>query len=181
MMIRDFNLLATADNINRSQACSELWMLLRAVGDEAPNVDRSPIKGLFTARTNLDPQEAIRRLREELHEKTDHFRVLLRVMPIEVRVPTALEEIKEASRMLASKITEEESYRITVEKRRTNLRSLEVIDAVAEGIERRVDLEAPDWVLLIEIIGGTTGISVIPADGILNVQKERAALPPKGH
>ena len=179
-MIRDFNLLATADNYNRSQACSELWMLLRAVGDETPSVDRSPVKGLITARTSLDPQEAIRRLREELHVNRDHFKVLLRVMPIEVRVQTTLEEIKEASRRLASKIPEDDAYRITVEKRRTDLRSMEVIDAVAEGIERRVDLENPDWVLLIQIIGRTTGISVIPPDGLLNVQKERAALPAKG-
>ena len=180
-MIRDFNLLATADNINRSQACSELWMLLRAVGDEAPEVDRSPIKGLITARTNLEPLEAIRGLRGELHERADHFRVLLRVMPIEARVATSLEEIVEASRGRASRIPEDESYRITLEKRRTDFRSLEVIEAVADGIQRRVDLEAPDWVLLIEIIGGTTGISVIPADGILNVQKEKAALSAKGH
>jgi tRNA acetyltransferase TAN1 len=179
-MIRDFNLLATADNFNRSQACSELWMLLRAVGDETPEVDRSPVKGLITARTSLDPLEAIGRLREELREKSKHFKVLLRVMPIEARVTTTLEDIVEASRSLASKVPEEETYRITVEKRRTDLRSMEVIDAVAEGIERRVDLENPDWILLIQILGRTTGISVIPSDGLLNVQKERAALSAKG-
>jgi len=179
-MIRDFNLLATADNFNRSQACSELWMLLRAVGDEAPEVDRSPVKGLITARTNLDPLEAIRRLREELLENSKHFKVLLRVMPIEARVPTTMEDIKEASRSLASKIPEEETYRITVEKRRTELRSMEVIDAIAEGIERRVDLENPDWTLLVQILGRTTGVSMIPSDGLLNVQKERASLSAKG-
>ena len=179
-MIRDFNLLATADNYNRNQACSELWMLLRAVGDETPSVDRSPIKGLITARTSLDPHEAIRRLREELHVKRKHFKVLLRVIPIEARVPTTLVEIVEASRRLASKIPEDKAYRITLEKRRTDLRSMEVIDTIAEGIERRVDLENPDWVLLIQIIGRTTGISVIPPNGSLNVQKERAALPAKG-
>jgi len=179
-MIRDFNLLATADNFNRSQACSELWMLLRAVGDETPEVDRSPVKGLITARTSLEPIEAIRRLRGELHAKAKHFKVLLRVMPIETRTPSTLEDIVEASRSLASKIPEGETYRITLEKRRTDLRSMTVIDAVAEGIERRVDLEDPDWVLLIQILGRTTGISVIPPDGLLNVQKERAALSAEG-
>ena len=175
-MIRDFNLLATTEFYNQSGACSELWMLLRAVGDETPAVDRSPVRGLITARTRLDPVEAIRRLRVEFRECPDHFRVLLRVLPIETKVRTDLDEIVVASNRLAAKIGKEESFRITVEKRRTDLRSREVIDAVAEGIDRKVDLEDPDWIVLIEIVGRTTGVSVIRPDGLLNVQKERARL-----
>ena len=180
-MIRDFNLLATTEFYNQSRACSELWMLLRAVGDETPAVDRSPVRGLITARTNLDPVEAIRRLRVEFRERPDHFRALLRVLPVETKVRTDSGEIVEASHRLAAKIGEDESFRITVEKRRTDLRSREVIDAVAEGIDRKVDLEDPDWIVLIEIVGRTTGVSVIRPDGLLNVQKERARLPTDGH
>jgi tRNA acetyltransferase TAN1 len=179
-LIRDFNLLATTEPHSRSEGCSELWMLLRAVGDEAPAVDRSPVKGLITARTNLDPVEAIGRLRAELREDPDRFRVLLRVIPVEARVRTDLTEISEAAHRMAERIGEADSFRVTVEKRRTGLRSMEVIDAVAGGIDRRVDLEGPDWVVLVEIVSKVTGISVIRPEGLLNVQKERAGLPPKG-
>ncbi len=34
-----------------------------------------------------------------------------------------------------------------------------------------------DWNVLIEIVGKTTGVSVIRPEGLLNVQKERASLP----
>jgi len=179
-LIPDSNLLATSEIWSESEACSELWMLLRAVGDETPVVDRSPIKGLIAARTNLEPVEAIGRLRSELAENPEGFRVLLRVMPIEMMVPTDLEVIMDAVHRLASKIGEKESFRITLEKRRTHLRSRKVIDAVAERIDRRVDLEGYDWNVLIEIISKTTGISVIPRHGVLNVQKERARLSSKG-
>jgi tRNA(Ser,Leu) C12 N-acetylase TAN1 len=40
-----------------------------------------------------------------------------------------------------------------------------------------VDLENHDWIVLIEIIGNSTGVSVIRPEGLLNVQKERASLP----
>ena len=180
LMIRDFNLLATTEPHSRSEACSELWMLLRAVGDETPAVDRSPVKGLITARTNLDPLEAIGRLRTELREDPDRFRVLLRVIPVETRVQTDLNGIAETAEKMAERIGEAESFRITVEKRRTDLRSLEVIDTVAEGIDRKVDLDEPDWIVLVEIVGKVTGISVIRPEGLLNVQKERAGLPPEG-
>ena len=108
------------------------------------------------------------------------IRVLLRVMPVEAIVPTDLGGIVEAAHELAAKMGENESFRVTLEKRRTPLRSREVIDAVARGIDRRVDLEGYDWMILIEIIGRITGLAVIPRDGLLNVQKERAGLLSKG-
>jgi tRNA acetyltransferase TAN1 len=178
-LILDSNLLATSEIWSESEACSELWMLLRAVGDETPVVDRSPIRGLIAAKTNLEPVEAIVRLRSKLAENPEGFRVLLRVMPIEEMVPTDLGGIMEAVHRLASKIGEKESFRVTLEKRRTHLRSREVIDAVAERIDRRVDLEGYDWNVLIEIISKTTGISVIPRHGLLNVQKEKTRLSSK--
>lgn len=176
-MIRDFNLLATCEPLNQSAASSELWMLLRAAGDEKPAVDRSLAKGLITARTHLDPLDAIARMRAELRENPDHLKFLLRIIPIQNRVSTSLDEIKETAQSMASRIGEDESFRVTLEKRRTDLRSREVIDAVAEGIPRRVDLENHDWIVLIEIIGNSTGVSVIRPEGLLNVQKERASLP----
>jgi tRNA acetyltransferase TAN1 len=179
-LIQDFNLLATSEIRSQSEACSELWMLLRAVGDETPAVDRSPVKGLITARTKIDPVEAIESLKDELHRSPDSFRVLLRIMPIEAVVRTEIGVIAEAAQGLASKIGESESFRVTLEKRRTGLRSREVIDAVAGGIERRVDLEEPDWVVLVEIVGNHAGISVVHPEGLLNVQKERAGLPAQG-
>lgn len=179
-MIWDFNLLATTERGNESGGCSELWMLLRAVGDDAPSVDRSHVMGLIAAKTRYDPVEAVRRLREEFQGHPDYFRVLLRIIPVEVVVRTDLEEIAEAAHRLTSRIEEEESFRITVEKRRTSLRSMEVIDAVASGIDRKVNLESPDWVVLIEIVGNATGVSVIHPDRLLNVQKERAQLSLEG-
>lgn len=179
-MIRDFNLLATTGVYNESEGCSELWVLLRAVGDETPAVDRSTVRGLITARTSLDPVEAVKGLRKELRERPEFFRVILRVIPVERVVQTSLEEVLEAAHALATRIQGEESYRVTLEKRRTGLGSMEVIDAVAKGIDRRVDLEEPDWVVLIEVVGRLTGVSVIRPEGLLNVQKERAQLPLDG-
>ncbi len=138
------------------------------------------MRGLITARTNLDPVEAIGRLRSELREDPDRFRVLLRVIPVEARVRTDLTEIAEEAHRMAERIGEADSFRVTVEKRRTGLHSMEVIEAVAEDIDRRVDLENPDWIVLVEILSRITGVSVIRPEGLLNVQKERARLPPEG-
>jgi tRNA acetyltransferase TAN1 len=174
------DLLATSDIWSMSAACSELWMILRAVGDETPSVYRTRVKGLIAAETSLEPLEAIRRIRGELRERPESFKNLLRVLPVEATVPTEIDEIVETALRLAEKIPGDESFRVTLEKRRTKLRSREVIDAVAERIDRKVDLGDPDWIVLVEIVGRRTGIAVVPRDGILSVQKERAQLASQG-
>ena len=86
-------------------------------------------------------------------------------MPIERVVPTDLEEIKRVSLELAARIGEQESFRVTVEKRFTTLHSKDIIEAAAGDITRKADLENPDKILLIEVLGALTGVSLLkPSD-----------------
>ena len=171
-MIPNFNLIATTNRREESWGCTELWMLLRDIEDPKPIVDRSGVYGLIAARTTLNPVEAVGKLREELGRRPEAFRHLIRLMPVETVVPSEIERIKEAVLSLSEQIGGGESFRITVEKRRTTLRSREIIEAVAEGINRKVNLENPDWVILIEVISKYTGISVIKPSETLNTVKE---------
>ena len=175
-MPREFNILGTTERINESKGCSELWMMLRAAGDENPIVDRMGIWGLVVARTSLDPTEALARMRTDFLKKPDAIQALYRIIPLQRLVPTTKDDIVKTAHELAAAISADNSYRITLEKRRTSLRSIELIDAIADPIEKRVDLENPDWVILVEILGRVTGVSVVHPDSILNIQKERYRL-----
>jgi len=84
-----------------------------------------------------------------------------------------LEEIKRATQEFASKIGEGETFRVTVEKRFTDLHSKDIIEAAAGDIKRKADLEDPDRILLIEVLGGLTGISLLKPSDILGVIKEK--------
>lgn len=173
-MPKDFNLIATTERTLESRACSELWMLLRAVGDEHPLVDRIGIWGIIAAYTKLDPIESILRIETEIKEKPTKYNSLFRIMPIQKIVPTSIENIVEATKEFPQIIKPEETFRITFEKRRTDLSSKTVIDAVAEEFPQKVDLKNPNWVILIEVLGRNTGVSLINPNKILNIQKEHA-------
>jgi len=175
----DYNILATTEKITMSAASSQLWMNLRAIGDPKPKVSKSRIKGIVMAETSLDPIEAIIKLREHMESEVDRYDRLFRVFPIVSRVPTELEAIVEEVQKQAGVIEEGQKFRITLEKRETEFRSLEIIDPVAAVVDREVDLKNPDWVILIEVMGKMTGVSVMPPEGMLNVQKERYALSTK--
>jgi tRNA acetyltransferase TAN1 len=172
-MIRDFNLLATTSRGNEDEACSELWYLLSEIGDSAPLVDKTGVAGLIVAKTAFNPFEVIEKFRQILRERPYEFRYILRVIPIEKVVRTDLGEIQRAATELSAKIAPDECYRITVEKRFTETSTKDIIEAAAANIERKVNLNNPDKILLIEVIGGLTGLAVIKPTDILSVVKEK--------
>jgi tRNA acetyltransferase TAN1 len=173
MVLKDFNLLITTSRGSEEDACSEIWYLLGEIGDSAAKVDKTGITGLIAAKTAFDPFEVIEKFRTILKERPYEFRYTLRVIPIEKVVRTDLHEIERTTTELASKINENESFRVTVEKRFTDTSTKDIIEAAAANIERKVDLNNPDKIILIEVVGGLTGISIIKPKQILAVMKEK--------
>jgi tRNA acetyltransferase TAN1 len=173
-LLKDFNLLATTSRGNERQMCFELNYLLKdELGDPAPRVGKTGIRGLVTAKTAFEPCEVIEKFRAILQEHPYKFRYALRIIPIEKVVPTDLDEIKRAALELAANIGENETFRVTVEKRFTSLHSKDFIEAAATGIARKADLENPDKILLIEVVGGLTGMALIKPSDVLAVVKEK--------
>ena len=172
-MLRDFNLLATTWRRSEVNACSELWYLLGEIGDSAPTVDKTGVAGLIAAKTAFNPFDAIEKFRKILLERPYEFRYTLRIIPVEKVVRTDLGEIQQAATELSSKIGEDETFRVTVEKRFSETPTQDIIEATAANIERKVDLNNPDKILLIEVVGGLTGLSVIKPNEILAVTKEK--------
>ena len=173
-MLSDFNLLATTSRGSERQMCSEmLYLLKEELGDPTSAVDKTGVRGLIAAKTTLDPYEVIEKFRAVLQERPYEFRYALRIIPIEKVVRTDLDEIKRVATELAAKIRENETFRVTVEKRFTSVHSRDFIEAAAADIQRKADLENPDKIMLIEVIGGLTGISLIKPNDVLAVVKEK--------
>lgn len=158
-----FNLIVSTSRFREEEAQDEILDLLDMFGDADAEAEITVIKGLLLAQTGLDPFEVVASLKELVASEPWQVRYILRVLPIEVVVPTEIDIIKQAAKELASKIGKD-SFRITVEKRHSPLESIEVIKAVAGEIAGKVNLENPGWIVLVQIIGGETGISVIRPD-----------------
>lgn len=107
------------------------------------------------------------KLKELVASEPWQVRYVLRVLPVEVVVPAELDSIRQAAKELASRIGQD-AFRITVEKRHSTLTSMEVIKAVAGIIEGKVDLENPGWVVLVQILGGEAGVSVLRPEQIFS-------------
>jgi len=172
-LLKDFNLLVSTSRGNERNACSEMWYLIGEAGDRTVVVERTQVIGLVVARTKIEPVTAIDRLRSLLLERPWEFRYTLKVTPITGTVASDPKEIADFAAKLSETMKKDEKYRITVEKRRTSISGRALIDAVAERIDREVDLDEPDKIVLIQIVGEITGVSVIPPDKILSVEREK--------
>lgn len=172
-LLSDFNILASTMRGNERQMCHELAFLLKEAGDPNPDVDKTGIRGLVVAKTTLNPTEAIEKLRVKLQEKPYEFRYAFRIIPIEKVIPTYVEEVKKIAEEFATRLAEADTFRVTVEKRFTSIHSHDLIEAAATAIPNKVDLDNPTKILLIEILGGYTGMALVKPTEIISVQKEK--------
>jgi tRNA acetyltransferase TAN1 len=170
------NLIITCARHLEPEAEEELRGFLDEFGDPDPKVTITSMSGILTAETKLDPVETIRKIKEILLDEPWSVRYCLRIIPIQRIVETGIEEIEKVVEELASNISKDEKYRISIEKRNSNMSSQEIIKKIASKIKNQVSLEFPDKVVLIEILGTKTGISVVKKSDILSTEKTKRSM-----
>jgi len=161
-VLDEFNLLVACPRDRERAARSEIqYFIGDLMEDSELKVSRTHISGLLTCKTSLDPFAVVQKLREFALENPYQFRFAIRFTPIEQCVESDIEAIKGAVRNLLKKIEEDETFRVTVRRRHTDLENIDVVVAVASEITRKVDLDNPDKIVLVEIVSDTTGISIL--------------------
>jgi tRNA acetyltransferase TAN1 len=172
-LLKDFNLVISTSRGNERNTCDEMWYLLGEVGDRGSTIEPTLIIGLVVAKTKLEPKKAIRDLRVLFKERPWEFKYTLKLVPVQKVVPAQLDEIENAAVQIAKDISAEDKFKISIAKRHTKLTSKTIIESVAKRIDRQVDLESPDKILLIEIIGELAGISLITEEDVLSIERQR--------
>lgn len=167
--MNDFNLLVSSPRFREEDAFDEILDLLDAFGDPDAEAEVTRVAGIILARTSIDPVAVVEKLKALVSSDPWEIRYVLRVLPVEKVVPAELEDIAGAAGSMAAKrIPEDASFKIMVEKRHSDLHSREIIDYVAQEVKRKVDLENPSWVVLVEIVGRHAGVSVITPDKLFS-------------
>jgi tRNA acetyltransferase TAN1 len=178
MAIMKFNLIASTFKYGEEDAQKELLDLLEILGDQRPRSQITDINGIVVAYTNLDLFQVINSLRELVKNEPWQVHYLLRLLPIESVVYTKTEDIRNAAKNLTLKMRSQDTFRITIERRHTLVSSADIIATVGSQINNKVDLSNPDWIVLIEIIGPLSGISVLKPNQIFSsvIEKRNSSI-----
>ena len=170
------NLIVTCARHLEGETEDELIDILDELGDSDVKISVSSMSGIITVQTKLNPIEVVRKMKEMVLDEPWSIRYCLRIIPIQKVVETNIEEIEKSISSMSSEINEKESYRILIEKRNSDISSKEIITKIANGIKNKVSLDFPDKVILIEILGIVTGISIIKKSDILSLEKTKRSM-----
>ena len=170
------NLIVTCARHLEGDTEDELVDILDELGDSDIKISVSSMSGIITVQTKLDPIEVVRKMKETLLDEPWSIRYCLRVIPVQKVVETNIEEIEKTISSMSDQIEEKESYRILIEKRNSDISSKEIITKIANGIKNKVSLDFPDKIILIEILGIVTGISILKKSDILSLEKTKRSM-----
>ena len=170
------NMIITCARHLEPETEEELCDILEEFGDSDVKVTITEMSGILTAETKLDPVEVVRKIKEMVLDEPWSVRYCLRIIPIQKVIETKIEEIEKTVSEMSEEIMEGETYRISIEKRNSNLSSQEIIKKIATKIKNKVSLEFPNKVVLIEILGNKTGVSILKKSDVLSIEKTKRSI-----
>jgi tRNA(Ser,Leu) C12 N-acetylase TAN1 len=156
--------LVGTETIMERDAMSEAWHVLIKFGDLTPlDVFELPIRGLFLIALEESAEKAIKIIINSVKKHNFEFLYCKTFTPLEKIIPSNKDIILETISKLFQKIPSEKSWRITLSRRHTRIRRKKLIDDIAAlptAPKADVDLENPDWEVIVEIMGEWTGLGV---------------------
>jgi len=167
------NLLVTCARNLEPETKNEIGKIFGEVGDQEPEILNVGMRGILLVKTNIEASRIIEWVKDKVVEEPWLIRYCLRIIPIQTITETEIDRITESVIKLKDVIKQDDSYRITIEKRNTDVSSTEIITNIAKIFPNKVSLNQPDWIILIEILGDKTGISILKDSEIFSLDKTK--------
>ena len=167
------NLIITCARNLELETKNEIRKIFDGLGEQEPEILNVGMRGILMVNTIIEPSKIIDYVKNKMIEEPWLIRYCLRIIPIQMITETEIDKIKQNVIKLKDTIQKNDSYRITIEKRNTSISSNEIITEIAKIFPNKVSLNQPDWIILIEILGNKTGISVLKDDELFSLDKSK--------
>ena len=167
------NLIITCARNLELETKNEIRKIFDGLGEQEPEILNVGMRGILMVNTIIEPSKIISWVKNKIVEEPWLIRYCLRIIPIQSITETEIDKIKQNIIKLKGRIQKNDSYRITIEKRNTNISSNEIITEVAKIFPNKVSLNRPDWIILIEILGNKTGISILKDSELFSLDKSK--------
>ena len=169
------NLLVTCARNLETETKNEIGKILDEIGDQESEVLNVGMRGILMVNTGIEPSKIIDWVKDKVVEEPWLIRYCLRMIPIQSVTETDMSKITKDVIKLKDVIQQNDSYRITIEKRNTDMSSTEIITEIAKIFPNKVSLNQPNWIVQIEILGNKTGISILKENEIFSLDKAKRA------
>ncbi len=163
----DANLLVTHEPSHAGSAKEEVERALKAVKQKAKFL-KSDVEGVFKLRVG-NAKKLVKSL-SKLKSKKGMFEHTFYWIPIDKWIATNVKSMQKEVKKLQNGIKKAEKWKMDLHKRHfDSMHSTELIMKLTEVIDRpKVDLENPQKIVEVQIIGKKTGLSLLSKDEILS-------------
>jgi len=149
----------------------EALRILKRLGDKQPHIEWTTVEGIAVAHTSLDNREVITRCRELLRNREEEFELAVKWLPVDYWCETNLDAMKQViEEQVRPRIQATECWAMIVKKRRwQRYHTADIIAYLAPSIDYKVDLNNPDKIVWIDVLGAHTAIAVLKPQEIFSV------------
>jgi len=172
--MNNFNLLVSSSRFNEVNSKAELWFTLLMCGDEYPIISDLEFMGLITAMTSLNAKDVILKIKDILIKDPNFFTYILKIIPIDFVCETNEDIIHQMIQThYKDYMDDRQSFKIYLKRRKSLIIKRErLIINIAKIFINKVDLNHPDIIVRIEVLGSICGISFLNNNQTIKVKKE---------
>ncbi len=171
-----YNLLVTFHHNQKGHAEQEVRERLKELGTYVERLDLCEVEGVFLVQVGSEAKVLVAHLKRMCQEEPAQFLYTYHWVPIERWVPANMLEMRDAAVELGQGIGDDDTWMMHLHKRHFAGHHDDVIAYLTDPLNRgRVELEDPDKVLAVEILGQDAGLSLLNRLELLDVNKVRMA------
>jgi tRNA acetyltransferase TAN1 len=168
------NLLANTAPGREGEGVGQLKRMLIEMGERNPATGKTGTTSLIYGKTKLNVQDVISELRTLVEKQPNKVKYITRLAPIDTLLPADLKLMTKEAEKLSVRVSKDETFRIVVEKKNAKLSDQAIITSLAGVFHRKVNLNNPDWILLVEVMGEEATISLQKPSNIVSTSRLRA-------
>jgi len=169
-----YNLLVTFHGNQKGHSEREVRDRMKDLGAYVERLETCEVEGVFLLQVGGDSRVLVSQLKRMCREDPVDFQYTHHWVPIERWVPSERSVIREAALELGKGIGEKETWMMHLHKRHIQEHYDDLIYYLTEPLNRgTVNLEDPDRILAVEILGKNTGVSLLNRHELLDVNKVR--------
>lgn len=173
------DLLVSYDCGRYGRARAEIFHVLRRLGEEHGEVERTSVDGIALARTVRDAREIVRGCRR-LDQEGYPFEFAIKWAPVDYWCATDLDRIRALlEERIRAQIGASERWGLQVARHRWDrYHTHEIIARLAPAIDRRVDLAHPDKLIRIDVLGRKTAVSILRPGDVFSARRGQSSPSP---
>ena len=150
----------------------EIIDILAQFGDPSAMVDRTSVFGIAFVRTSLDNRTVIKQCQALWQESgSRRIQFAIKWVPVDYWCETDLDAIKQViDTKVKDQIKPNQTWGMVVKRRRYQKHhTIDIARYLAQDIDRKVNLNAPDWIVWVDIIGKETAIALLKSDDTFSI------------